>query len=286
MKRPAGYFDQTHYHDYRYEAFVPALTVISAGVSRWGAAVRYYRARPIAVSVNIVTAGDARFTHRDYAGVVKPGQVTITQAGSAMTFATGPSGMLHKRFLVLGGDVLAAYLSSSGLDRRQVLSPADPRRIVSLFRQAYGIMAAKEGDFVSELSVVAHRVLNELARCIAHQYPSALSRAIEFMQRNLAVSLTLKDICAACGVGQRSCIRMFNQHLGMPPIRFFLEQRMRWAQHLLRTTELSVKEIAWRLGYEEPLYFSAQFKKHVGVSPKRFRDMGYVETDLVDGGKA
>lgn len=284
MKRPVGYYDHTAYHDYRHDAFVPALTVISAGVSRWGPAVRYYRARPVAVSLNIVTAGNARFSHRAFEGVVQVGEVTLTHPGSAMTFSTGPAGMLHKRFLLIGGDVLAAYLSSSGLDRRERIVPADPRAVVALFRQAYAIMSAKQGDFAVELSVTAHRLLAELSRSAAKDYPSPLSKAIEFLQRNLSSSPSLIDVCEASGMGQRTCIRVFNEHLGMPPIRFFLQQKMRWAQHLLRTTELSVKEIALRLGYEEPLYFSAQFKKYAGVSPRKFRRIELMETDRVQEG--
>ncbi len=46
------------------------------------------------------------------------------------------------------------------------------------------------------------------------------------------------------------------------------------AKRYLLHTELSIKEIAYRLGYEEPLHFSGFFKKQVGHSPSEFREMG------------
>ncbi len=55
--------------------------------------------------------------------------------------------------------------------------------------------------------------------------------------------------------------------------------RVRRAQHLLRRTTLSVKEIAFRVGVRDPLYFSRLFRKVVGQSPRAWRasDAGIAE---------
>lgn len=45
------------------------------------------------------------------------------------------------------------------------------------------------------------------------------------------------------------------------------------AKRLLLHTDLSVKEVGYRIGFEEPLHFSSFFKKQVGVSPSKFRDI-------------
>ena len=46
---------------------------------------------------------------------------------------------------------------------------------------------------------------------------------------------------------------------------------MEKARLLLRETDLKVREIAARLGYDDPFYFSNVFKKCVGVSPEQYR---------------
>ena len=43
------------------------------------------------------------------------------------------------------------------------------------------------------------------------------------------------------------------------------------AKRMLLHTELSIKEISFQLGFEDPLYFSGFFKKRAGVSPSSFR---------------
>lgn len=51
-----------------------------------------------------------------------------------------------------------------------------------------------------------------------------------------------------------------------------LERVMLEAQRLLRYTDATVGEIAWRVGFKDPLYFSRAFKRHAGVPPQAYRD--------------
>ena len=50
------------------------------------------------------------------------------------------------------------------------------------------------------------------------------------------------------------------------------DRRMLEAARLLRFTDLSVGEIAFRAGYEDQLYFSRAFKRHAGASPQAYRE--------------
>ncbi|NIM15194.1 MAG: helix-turn-helix domain-containing protein [Candidatus Aminicenantes bacterium] len=50
------------------------------------------------------------------------------------------------------------------------------------------------------------------------------------------------------------------------------DAKMNKAEDLLKNTDLQVKEIAKRLDYSKPGYFSDVFKKHKGVSPKKYRE--------------
>jgi AraC-like DNA-binding protein len=283
MRKPEGYFDRSYFHDYRPDGFVPPLTVFAGGWSRWGKGVRYYRKRVVGLSLNLVTMGDARFAHRGFDGTVGVGELTLTHIGHEMTYATGPSGMLHKRFITLGGSALPGYLSSAGLMEHVRIVPVDRHAIERLFKRACALLASKEPGFQTELSMLAHAALLEVCRGLAERYPEPLARAVAYLQRNLRGTVTLEDICREAGMSRRTCIRLFGTHFGTPPVRFFIRQKLRWAEHMLRTTELSIKEIAVTLGYDDPLYFSAQFRSVCGMSPRAFRQAPYRAGDRVSG---
>ncbi|WP_212391904.1 response regulator [Sporosarcina beigongshangi] len=65
--------------------------------------------------------------------------------------------------------------------------------------------------------------------------------------------------------------KMFKEKLGINYIDFLTECRIEKAKKLMRDPELSLKEITFEIGYNEPNYFSKVFKKMCGVSPKEYR---------------
>jgi len=64
---------------------------------------------------------------------------------------------------------------------------------------------------------------------------------------------------------------LFKAATGCTPNDYFIRTRMRRACELLRGTQLSVKEVAAALGYDDPYYFSRLFKSVNGVPPREFR---------------
>ncbi|WP_342772925.1 helix-turn-helix transcriptional regulator [Paenibacillus lentus] len=55
-------------------------------------------------------------------------------------------------------------------------------------------------------------------------------------------------------------------------VNYLLGVRMEAAQYLLRNTELKAFEIAERIGFADPNYFSFCFRKKFGISPKEYRN--------------
>jgi AraC family transcriptional regulator, transcriptional activator of pobA len=65
------------------------------------------------------------------------------------------------------------------------------------------------------------------------------------------------------------------------PVTYFIQQElMREAQRLLYNSDISVKEVAYTLGYEDDKYFNRLFSKIIGVSPGVFRKKGEASIHL------
>lgn len=68
--------------------------------------------------------------------------------------------------------------------------------------------------------------------------------------------------------------RLFSEVEGITIEQFFIVQRIEKAKELLKYDELSLNEIAWKLGYSSVAHLSAQFKKLTGLTPSTFKKMG------------
>ena len=66
---------------------------------------------------------------------------------------------------------------------------------------------------------------------------------------------------------------MFKAVYGLPIATYMKEYRVRRAMELLRDCRLKVYEVAEQVGYRDIAYFSATFKKLVGMSPSEYQDV-------------
>ena len=140
-------------------------------------------------------------------------------------------------------------------------------------RKCFQEFKERRPQFRHRGSLLAYELLLELSRNIRRQSGSLLvSRAVELMEHHLSQPLSLKKLASQLGTSPTSLHREFQNTLQTSPINYFLHLKMETAKSLLRNTNLQIQEIAASLGYENALYFSSEFKKRVGLSPRHFKN--------------
>ena len=100
------------------------------------------------------------------------------------------------------------------------------------------------------------------------QMAKSVDRALDFIRVNWTQDIDFVALGARLGVSSRHFRRLFQQATGLAPQQYLLNLRLNEAKRLLGTMPIS--EVAYRVGFENPLYFSRIFKEKVGVSPSRW----------------
>ncbi len=126
------------------------------------------------------------------------------------------------------------------------------------------------------------RILGHLCRCCskeeAHSSQSILrlGEVISCIEKNHAERTSLKDLCKVAHMSESTLLRHFHQALGLSPIDYLIRLRIRKASELLRQTSLSITQVAFQVGFSDSNYFSRQFRKVAGHSPREFRKQSSV----------
>jgi len=100
---------------------------------------------------------------------------------------------------------------------------------------------------------------------------SVLAPAMKAIHTSPERRWTVKDLAMEAAVSRSSLDERFREILGLSPIRYANEWRMRVAQDLLANTEVTVAAIARRVGYESEEAFSRAFKRAQGDAPSVWR---------------
>ena len=98
-----------------------------------------------------------------------------------------------------------------------------------------------------------------------------MKRVMEIMHNQMDNSkLTIDEFAQELGMGRTVFYQKLKSIVGLSPIDFVREMRIKRAKQLMETGEYNVSTIAYMTGFNDPKYFSKCFKKKYGVSPSEF----------------
>ncbi len=95
--------------------------------------------------------------------------------------------------------------------------------------------------------------------------------AVEYIHRHFREELDVDTLAEMEYVSTTTFRLLFKKHTGRTPNEYIISQRLSEACRLLIETEESVRDIAARVGYGDPYYFSRIFHKKLGISPLKYR---------------
>ena len=95
--------------------------------------------------------------------------------------------------------------------------------------------------------------------------------AVDYLQKNYMLQISIQEITNYVGVDRTQLFRLFYHEFDMGPKAYLMQIRMDQARELLVNSNLTIKCIAFSVGYPDPYQFSKIFKRKYGVSPKSFR---------------
>lgn len=108
---------------------------------------------------------------------------------------------------------------------------------------------------------------------LADEDDALMRRVSAFVEENIGNSdVGVGDMAAAAAMSRSGLQHKMKQIMGVTPLDFLREARMKQACRLLSTTDKPVAEVAYLCGYSDPKYFSRSFKASKGKSPKEWRD--------------
>lgn len=107
-----------------------------------------------------------------------------------------------------------------------------------------------------------------------NQLPLPLQRALKWLHLAFERPFHLTRLARYCGVSPAYLCRLFRHYLNTTPVGYLTRLRLHLARRLIETTELSLADIAFLVGYRHPTYFIRLFRKVFGQTPSQVRSQG------------
>jgi AraC-like DNA-binding protein len=212
----------------------------------------------------------------DEALPITEGSVLLVLPGVRHAYRPDPETGWSERWVGFKG-LWADALRAAGLLAavRPLFLPGLDERLLDLFEELFGVVAAQEPYYQARAASLVMRLIAEvLARSRRAEQADDSGRLVErakfLMAEKVYGSLNVDGVGEALGVTQARFYDAFKAYTGLTPYQYFIQLKMNKAKELLAGGACSVKEAAFRLGFDDPYYFSRLFKKKAGTSPSEW----------------
>ncbi|MGG1551883.1 helix-turn-helix domain-containing protein [Paenibacillus ferrarius] len=238
-------------HDYRNVRELASITVVGYVLSGQGS---------LQVNAQFYIAGE--------------GDVFILPAGCSHDVAPDPrhTGQWSYIWLNVSGSWILKLLDAYQLTA-QLVTPGSG--LGPLFHEAIeGAVHRSVNEMQAELQVMLMRIIVTLSD-LQRQRGALLSPPVQaiqhYLDNHILQGFDPLELAEQVGMSARHMNRLFRKEIGTTVYHYILGKKMESAKLMLLDTPLTISEIGYRLGYNDPHYFSNLFQSKIGVRPSDFR---------------
>ena len=103
---------------------------------------------------------------------------------------------------------------------------------------------------------------------------------LDWLEKNFDnPSLKIEDMASNSGLSRTSFYNQLKALTGQSPKEFVSDFRMKKAYMYLESTTMTISEVAYKTGFNDPVYFARLFKQRTGMTPKAYREKKNAETE-------
>ena len=224
------------------------------------------------------TAGRGYLRAGNWSSVVVPGNIMLLPQGLKHAYFADENDPWSLYWVHFQGASTRVFMQHLGYRENSPMTDAGVSplligaftSLLDVRRTGYSTRA-----FINASNHLRHLITQMSLEVSAHagrmQSGLELEQIQAYMLEHIGQTITLDDLAAVANMSKYHFSNRYKALTGYPPIKHFLNMKMEHACHLLDSTDLGVGEIARRVGYDDPLYFSRLFSKTIGSSARDYR---------------
>ena len=223
--------------------------------------------------IEYVVSGRGTVVEDGVASEALAGDVYFLRAGHAHHYYSDKNNPWVKIWMNFGGELVRSTVDSYSLDRETVFHAPELRelfdRMITVSRSDLPANEVRE-----ELMVIFMRIcmrLYEISREKGTAGTGIADRLKASIDALREYDTTLDELVKPLYCTKSHAIREFKSAFGLTPYEYLLTRRFSAAKAMLKSTAMSVSEIAERLSFYDVHYFSDCFKKRFGSTPTEYR---------------
>lgn len=226
----------------------------------------------------IVTVdGSGKLLWGPHSCVLEKGSAVLIDCRTYQEYYTIEGNYWNFHFLHFSAQSLDAYKNAllSALTPVNLRSLKNVQRLMEkIYRLSFKNDVLSYSAISSNISALLTEMLYSLAdedKTTLQLQRTDITNLVEFIRSNCTKPLHLNDFTDITNLSKHHLIRTFSRQMGIPPYKFLHMCRINRAQLLLRSTDMTVEQIAYEVGYNDSVVFIRHFRSFNNTTPAVYR---------------
>lgn len=211
---------------------------------------------------------------------IKAGNMFLLYPNEWHNYAPDPSVGWHEYWIGFEGINIDNRIKNGFFDKKTpIFNIGAKKDITDLYNKAIDIATNQQTGFQQMLAGIVNYLLgiaysqNKQSSFDNLNITKQLEKAKIWMSENFQQNITAEQVAEHVNMSYSWFRRMFKGYSGLTPYKYIVELRIQKAKELLSTTNKTNFDIAFAIGFDNPDYFCAAFKKKTDRTPMEYRKM-------------
>jgi len=224
-------------------------------------------------------SGRGYLKYNDVSYNLEPNQSVIFYCGNSHLYQTASQTPWEFKWIHFNGSAVEEYYNIINEDSIKVVSIKDDLEISENMDSIYRIINQDSiltdikvcsvlTNILTEVAVSKHSSLNNKNY---NQHKVEIDKVLSFIQKTYDKKICTDDLAALVLISKYHFLRLFKASIGISPYEYLINYRINVSKSLLKTTNNSVTEISFLVGFSDVNNFIRYFKRLVGTTPNCYR---------------
>lgn len=228
-----------------------------------------------------ITKGEGSFTSdRCSNSTVKEGDMFLLFPNEWHSYKPDTKTGWNEYWIGFSGKNMDERFNANFFDKKKpILNVGLRDELVSMYLQAINVAKEQKKGYQQLLAGIVDYLLGSAYLLSIYsssedqKIANLITKAKFIILENLSSQLSLEEISQKLNISYSWFRKTFKKYTGFSPQQYIMEIKMQKAKELLTNSDMSISDIAFELGFDNPNYFYTVFKNKTKTTPLNYRDI-------------
>lgn len=223
------------------------------------------------IVIEYVMSGKGYIKRNGKESPVGPGDMYVLPLGDDHEYYSDPVNPYRKIWFNAEGPLFDELASLYGIRGKCIFHSLDGYDLLEKMLHLCEDKSLSGDEINTRASLILHEIVMRMSTHGTDEIDEDAEKLRIYLDMHITDQVSLKDLSEHIFKSESQTVRIFKKAFSITPYDYLLKAKISLSKRFLRNTTITIKDVAYRIGFNDEHYFSNVFRQKTGMSPSEYR---------------